>query len=45
VMYCWIETSVLSDVPAVIADFRVLVDFQTLHCMIWRWISFEGAGD
>jgi hypothetical protein len=45
VMYCWIETSVLSDIPAVITDFRVLVDFQTLQCMIWSWICFEGVGD
>jgi hypothetical protein len=35
VMSCRIETSGLSDVPAVIVDFRVLVDFQTLRCMVW----------
>jgi hypothetical protein len=34
VMSSWIETSVFSDIPAVIADFRVLVGFQTLQCMI-----------
>jgi hypothetical protein len=45
VMSSRIETSVLSDIPAVITDFWVLVDFQTFRCMIWSWISFEGAGD
>jgi hypothetical protein len=35
VMSGWIETSVLSDIPAVITDFRVLFDFQTLLFMIW----------
>jgi hypothetical protein len=35
VMSRWIETSGLSDVVALMTDFRVLVDFQTLRFMIW----------
>jgi hypothetical protein len=44
-MSSWIETSLLSDIVALMTDFRVLVDFQTLWCMIWSLISFESAGD
>jgi hypothetical protein len=31
----WIERFVLSDIAAVMTDFRVLADFQTLRCMNW----------